>query len=289
MVNAKRGLGKGLGALIPETSVLTGGRTIVNIDVSKIVTNPRQPREDFPTATLQELADSIKAQGIAQPVLARQRGEKYELVAGERRWRAAKLAGLKLIPAIIKDFSDEESLEMSLVENLQREDLNPIEEAEGYQRLLKEFKLTQAEIAKRVGKDRSTVANALRILELPKEIQAALRKRQLNVGHARPLLSLQNPEAQLAIFREILKKNLNVRDVETLIHGAPERMAVRKRKKRHTKNEELNDLVELLTVHLGTKVSIYGTIKRGRIQIEYYSKEDLERLIELITGGEKLI
>jgi len=290
MAKPKRGLGKGLGALIPEPSVFTSGRTIVNIDVHKIVPSPRQPRSEFAQESLNELANSIKSQGIIEPILARVRGGKYELVAGERRFRAAKKAGLTVIPAIVKDFSDEESLEISLIENLQREDLNPMDEAEAYVRLSREFKLTQGEIAKRVGKDRSTITNMIRLTELPREIQVSLRKGQITVGHARPLLSLNNSADRLALWKQILKNNLNVRDVEFLIQGKGKKIAAyqRGRKRKFTKNEELNDLTELLTSHLGTKVRIYGSQSRGKIEINYFSQEDLERLIELITGGEMI-
>jgi len=287
---ARRGLGKGLRALIPETSVFTGGRTIVNIETSKIVPNPRQPRTEFDPASLHELSESIKSQGIAQPVLVRMRDGKYELVAGERRWRASKKAGLSVIPAIIKDFSDEESLAISLIENLQREDLNPMDEAEAYVKLAEEFGLTQSEISKRVGKDRSTVANMMRLTELPREVQLSLRRGQVSVGHARPMLALGSPADQLSIWKEILKNNLTVRDVEQLVTGRGKRMAGKTggRKRKLTKNEELNDLTELLTSHLGTKVRIYGSRKHGKIEIDYFSQEDLERLIELITGGEMI-
>ncbi len=283
----RRGLGKGLGALIPEPSILVGGRTIVNVDIGKIIPNPRQPRTEFNEEALTELADSIKAHGIAQPVITRIRGGKYELIAGERRWRAARKAGLSLIPAIVKDFSDEESLELSLIENLQREDLNPMDEAEGYIKLAEEFKLTQADIAKRVGKDRSTVANMMRLTELPREIQHSLRRGHITVGHARPLLGLKTPADQLAMWKEILKSNLTVRDTELLTSGKSSRpsSSSQGRKRKFTKNEELNDLTELLTSHLGTKVRIYGSRKRGKIEIDYFSQEDLERLIEQITGG----
>jgi ParB family chromosome partitioning protein len=287
---ARRGLGKGLGALIPEPSVFIGGRTIVNIETGKIVPNPRQPRTEFDHEAMIELAESIKAQGIAQPVLVRIRGGKYELVAGERRWRAAKRVGLNVIPAIVKDFTDEESLEISLIENLQREDLNPMDEAEAYVRLAEEFGLTQAEIAKRVGKNRSTIANMMRLTELPREIQVSLRKGQITVGHARPMLALRGPSNQIAAWKEILKNNLTVRDVEQLVMGKGKRITQVSggRKRKLTKNEELNDITELLTSHLGTKVRIYGTRKRGKIEIDYFSQEDLERLIELITGGEMI-
>jgi len=286
MAKSKRGLGKGLGALIPEKSVFTSGRTIVNIDISKIVPNPRQPRTEFPHESLTELANSIKSQGIIEPILARMRNGKYELVAGERRFRAAKKAGLASVPAILKDFTDEESVEISLIENLQREDLNPMDEAEAYVRLSKEFKLSQGDIAKRVGKDRSTVANMMRLTDLPREVQVSLRKGQITVGHARPLLRLGNPSDQLSAWKHILKNNLTVRDIELLSQGKGTKTTHRRGKKRKfTKNEELNDLTELLTSHLGTKVRIYGSQNRGKIEIDYFSQEDLERLIELITGG----
>lgn len=283
MNNQKRGLGKGLAALIPDNSVLTGGRTIINVDINKIIPNPRQPRGDFPHETLNELAESIRSQGVIEPILARPKNGKYELVAGERRWRAARKAGLTILPAIIKDFSDEESLELALVENLQREDLNPMEEAEAYAKLTAEFHQTQADIAKKVGKDRSTVANMMRLLELPKEIQASIRRSQISVGHARPILSVQGENEKLSLWRDILKNNLSVRDVEQIVHGDSTDRKLRKRKT--IKNEELIDLTELLTTHLGTRVRIHGSIKKGKIEIGYFSQEDLERIIEVLTGN----
>lgn len=278
----KRGLGKGLSALIPDNSILTGGRTIINVDINRITPNPRQPREEFNQETLAELAESIKAQGIVQPILARPRNGKYELVAGERRWRAARKAGLSIIPAIIKDFSDEESLELALVENLQREDLNPMDEAEAYAKLAEEFHLTQSDIAKKVGKDRSTIANIMRLLELPREIQVSIRRSQLTVGHARPILALSTETERISLWKEILRNNLTVRDVEQIVHGSSSGVK-RNRKRKLTKNEELVDLTELLTTHLGTRVRINGSTKKGKIEIDYYSQEDLERIIEALT------
>lgn len=284
----KRGLGKGLGALIPQGSVFTGGRTIVNINIDDVHPNPRQPRTVFHDESIQELAESIKEQGVIEPILTRIRDGKYELVAGERRWRASKLAGLTVIPAIIKEFTDEQSLELSLIENLQREDLNPMDEAEGYSRLINEFNLTQEEVAKKVSKDRSTVANMLRILALPDEIKQSLRKEEIAVGHARPLLALESAERQIEIWHQIVKNKLNVRDVEVLVAGGEE-APVKKggRKRAYTQNAELNALVEKLTTHLGTKVKIFGTPERGRIEINYYSKEDLERILEMLLNENK--
>jgi ParB family transcriptional regulator, chromosome partitioning protein len=282
----KRGLGRGLSALIPDTtSVFVGGRTIVNIDINKILPNPRQPRMDFNQESLEELSDSIKTQGIVQPILVRPRDGKYELVAGERRWRASRKAGLTLIPAIIKDYSNQESLELALVENLQREDLNTMDEADAYQKFMKEFHLTQADVAKKVGKNRSTVANTMRLLELPKEIQNSIRKGQLSAGHARPIIALTSDEDRLALWKEIMNNNLTVRDVEQIVHGSGSNAKTSRKKKAATKNEELSDLTELLTSHLGTKVRIIGSAKQGKIEIDYYSQEDLERIIESLTGN----
>jgi len=285
--SGKRGLGKGLGALIPQGSVFTGGRTIVNVDINNVVPNPRQPRTRFSKESLHDLSESIKVQGVIEPILTRMRDGKYELVAGERRLRAAKLAGISAIPAIVKDFTDQQSLELSLIENLQREDLNPMDEAEGYARLNAEFGLTQEAVAKRVGKDRSTVANMVRLLALPKQIKESLRKGEITVGHARPLLSVEEADKQLHFWHEIVKNNLNVRDAEILVTGKEEKPKAKKggRKRAFTQNTELNALVEQLTEQLATKVQIHGSPERGRIEIEYYSREDLERVLELITGG----
>lgn len=284
--NNKRGLGKGLGALIPQGSVFTGGRTIVNVDINNVVPNPRQPRTRFSKESLHELSESIKTQGVIEPILTRMRDGKYELVAGERRLRAAKLAGIAAIPAIVKDFTDQQSLELSLIENLQREDLNPMDEAEGYARLTAEFGLTQEAVSKHVGKDRSTVTNMVRLLSLPKQIKDSLRRGEITVGHARPLLTVEGADQQIHFWHEIVKNNLNVRDAEILVTGKEEKKIKKGgRKRAYTQNVELNSLVEQLTEHLATKVKIHGSPERGRIEIEYYSKEDLERVLELITGG----
>lgn len=285
----KRGLGKGLGALIPQGSVFTGGRTILNIDVGKIVPNPHQPRTIFRDESIRELADSIKSKGVAQPILVRMKKGAYELVAGERRFRAAKLAGLAAIPAIVKDFSDEESIELSLIENLQREDLNPMDEAESYSRLIKQFNLTQDEIAKKVSKSRSNIGNMLRLLDLPEEMRKALRKGDLTVGHGRALLAIEDKEKRLLVYRDVVKNKLSVRDIEILVYGGPKTDEGKKGKSKKAKaepaNPEIQPFVEKISNHLMTKVRIRGTTLRGRIEIDYYSQEDLERLLELITSG----
>ncbi|MFH1386708.1 MAG: ParB/RepB/Spo0J family partition protein [bacterium] len=284
----KRGLGKGLGALIPPGSVFTGGRTIVNVDINNVVPNPRQPRTSFTKEALHDLAESIKVHGVIEPILTRMRQGKYELIAGERRLRAAKQAGLNSIPSIVKDFTDQQSMELSLIENLQREDLNPMDEAEGYARLASEFGLTQEDIATRVGKSRPTVTNMIRLLSLPKPIKDSLRKGDITTGHARPLLTIEDPERQLHLWHEIVKGKLNVRDAEIFVTGkAPEHAKAKKsgRKRAATQNVELNSLVEQLTEQLATKVKVFGSPERGKIEIEYYSKEDLERILEIISAG----
>lgn len=283
MHNAKRGLGKGLSALIPQTGIFTGGRTIVNLEIHSVQVNPRQPRSNFNKENLQDLANSIKEQGVIEPILVRMRSGKYELVAGERRLRAAKLAGLAMIPSIIKEFSDQQSLELAIVENLQREDLNAMDEAQGYNKLITEFNLTQEEVAKKIGKNRSTIANMLRLLSLPEKVKQSLAKDEISFGHARALLSIDNEEKQLELLKQIKKNNLNVRDVEVL-SGAPMAGAKpkTKRKRAFTQNTELNALVEKLTTHFGTKVKILGSQQRGRIEIDYFSKEDLDRILEMI-------
>lgn len=283
--NNKRGLGRGLQALIPKGSVFSGGRTIVNLEISKVVPNPRQPRKEFDEESLKELAESIKAQGVAQPILVRGRKGKFELIAGERRLRAAKQAGLSNIPAIVKDFSDEQSLVLSLIENLQREDLNPMDEAEGYQMLSKDFNFTQEDISGKVGKNRSTVANMLRLLELPAEIKKSLRNGELSAGHARALLAIEDKGKRLQVYRDILNNKMSVRDAEIVVYGAPNPKRSTKKAKGKPILQELIPFVEKLTSHLGTKVRIRGSVKRGRIEVDYFSQEDLERLLDLILNA----
>ena len=282
MAVIKRGLGKGLGALIPQGGIFTGGRSIVNLDINNVTPNPRQPRTAFNKDSLDELSASIQEQGIIEPILVRMRAGKYELVAGERRWRAAKLAGIKLIPAIVKEFRDQQSLELAIVENLQREDLNPLDEAEGYAKLIAEFNLTQDEVAKKVSKNRSTVTNMLRILKLPEKMKQALGKGKITLGHARALLAIEDAKEQMETFKKILADNLNVRDVEAVAGIKPRKIKKGGRKRAFTKNAELNALVEKLTTHFGTKIKVLGTPERGKIEIDYFSKEDLERVLDLI-------
>ena len=287
----KRGLGKGISALIPltpkmpESSVLMGGRTIVNLDLGAISPNPRQPRTTMDPATLEDLANSIRAEGVIQPILVRPRDGGFELIAGERRWQAAKIAGLTKIPAIVKEFGDRESLELAMVENLQREDLNALDEAEGYSKLQSEFGYTQEQISERVGKHRATVGNVMRLLELPEVIRESLRKAEISAGHARALLSIETPDAQIAAWQEIKEKGLTVRDVE-IRSPLKSRRARKVKPQRLAQHPELQPIQEELTARLGTKVNVVGRPERGRIVIDYFSREDLERVTELLLHKE---
>ena len=287
----KRGLGRGLGALIPQNIEVPQapmpfmtGRAVVQLDINKIVPNPRQPRKYFDDEKLLELSSSIKEQGVNSPLLVRKRGNYFELIAGERRLRAAKKAGLATIPVIIKDYSDEQSLEIAIVENLQREDLNAVEESLAYKTLSEEFKLTHEQIAKKVGKSRAAVTNSIRILELPQKIVDSISSGKISSGHARPLLSLNDQDRQIEVWQEIIKNDLSVRDVEALLSIISTETKKSKQKKHRAKNTNpvLRDVEDKLASALGTKVEIYGSSQKGKISIHYYSQEDLERILEEI-------
>ncbi|HEX3178399.1 MAG TPA: ParB/RepB/Spo0J family partition protein [Methylomirabilota bacterium] len=286
-MNKQRGLGRGLGALLSSTpddiSAVADKDSLTEIPISDISVNPYQPRKIFDPKALQELSASIKASGVIQPIVVRRVGGAYQLVAGERRWRAAREAGLTRIPAVVRDVTDAESLEIALVENLLREDLNPIEEAEAYQKLLAQFGWTQEALAQRVGRDRSSIANTLRLLRLPDSIQADLRGGRLTMGHALALLSLTSEADQLRLRDEILTHSWSVRAAEQTARvveaaaGAPRRLkAVRRR------SAELVAVEEALQRALMTRVRIAGTERAGTIQIAYANAEDLERLAELM-------
>ncbi|MGE5173547.1 MAG: ParB/RepB/Spo0J family partition protein [Betaproteobacteria bacterium] len=278
----KQALGKGLGALIPDLSTLDDKEKkafgITEIELDKIVPNEYQPRKIFDDAKLKELASSIREQGVIQPVLVHKTGSGYQLIAGERRWRASRLAGLKTIPALVKEATKREFLEMALIENIQREDLNALEAAEAYKRLQDEFKLTQEDLARRVGKERSTVTNFLRILHLPKEVKQNLASGALNMGHAKAILSLERSRDQIQAAALIVKKGLSVREAEALA----DRFKNPPKEKKPRLSHELRALEEKLKKSLGTKVSITSKSKGGRIVIEYYSPEELDRILEKI-------
>ena len=282
-MNAKHGLGRGLGALLsssPAPAVETEASGVQELPIDSIVANPRQPRKAFDDKALHDLSESLKRSGVLQPVVVRRHGQQFEIVVGERRWRAAKMAGLTYIPAVVREVTDAETLELALVENLLREDLNPMEEAEAYQRLLTEFAWTQEELGQRVGKDRSSVANFLRLLKLPELIQADLRAGRLTMGHARALLSLASPAEQLKLREEILAHSWSVRATEEGVQRkhrlAPPRAGRR--------SPDLAALEDSLRETLATRVRLVGSERAGRIEITYTSAEDLERLTELITG-----
>lgn len=279
----RKGLGRGLGALIPQAP---GPRLLVErtLPIEQIDPNPWQPRAQFDDAKLQEMAESIREQGVIQPLLVRRRDDGYELVAGERRLRAARLAGLDSVPVVIRDIGDREALEIALVENLQREDLSALEEAAAYERLIEEFGLTQDEVARRVGRSRPTVANTIRLLQLPEEAREELRKGTLSAGHGRALLALQSAVEQTAFARETVRLGLSVRQLETRIRH---RLQSRPHK-RPEPDLHVADVENQLMRSLGTKIRILPRGRKGRIVIEYYSPAELERLIARLRDNKRL-
>lgn len=278
---SKRGLGRGLEALIPI--VEKDEENVQEIDIKKIVANEKQPRRGFDESKLEELADSMKQHGVLQPVILRKKGNKYELVAGERRWRAAAKAGIEKIPAIVRELNDSDVMEIALIENLQREDLNPIEEAMAYKSLMDDFGLTQEELSKRVGKSRSQIANTVRLLNLDKEIQELVYENKLTAGHARALLSIQDSKERLKLANMISKEALSVRQTEQLVKKLVDERSKAKKHKPKEINPVIIDVTERLQRTLGTRVKIKGNEKRGKIEIEFYSSEELERILEIIA------
>ncbi len=278
----KRGLGRGLGALLSSTPTVED--VLIEVAIDQIEANPNQPRKEFDFKSLDELAASIKASVVIQPVIVRREGTGYQLIAGERRWRAARQAGLDRIPAIVRDATDAQSLELALVENLLREDLNPIEEAEAYQKLLSQFGWTQEELAGRIGRDRSSIANALRLLRLPDEIQADLRSGRLTMGHARALLALPSAADQLRLRNEILEHDWSVRATEDSIRAVEElgRQHGAAPKKGRRRSPELAALEDQFQRTLMTRVRLVGNDRKGKIEIVYANPDELERLAGLL-------
>ena len=307
MTKAKRGLGKGLGAIFGEEVVqemsvgekqekkdIVGnviGSTLedpkeITVRLSKIEPNREQPRKEFNEEQLQELADSIRQYGVLQPLLVQRKGDVFEIIAGERRWRAAKIAGIKEVPVVIREYTEQQIVEISLIENIQRENLNPIEEAIAYQRLMKEFHLKQEEIAERVSKNRSTITNSMRLLNLAPEVQQMLIDNQISSGHARALLSLEDEELQIELAKRVVREQMSVRDVEKAVKQAGK---AKKENKKKQEDEALTlifrNLEERMKSVMGTKVNISRKDKnKGRIEIEYYSESELERIVELIES-----
>ncbi|HSF03432.1 MAG TPA: ParB/RepB/Spo0J family partition protein [Solirubrobacterales bacterium] len=281
----KRALGRGLGALLPQTAEASpdaepGGTPLLTVPVEQLAPNPYQPRKTFSPGALDELAASIKASGLLQPIVARRRGERYEILVGERRWRAARQAGLAEVPVVVRDASDAEALELALAENLLREDLNPLEEADAYQRLMAEFGWTQDVLAQRIGKDRSSIANALRLRRLPEPIQEDLRTGRLTMGHARALLGLTTAAAQLRLRERILAQDWSVRATEADVRKA---RAARPRARRRV--PEVEAIEEELRLALGPRVKLVGSLVRGRIELPFSSGAELERLHARLTSG----
>ncbi|MEM6599790.1 MAG: ParB/RepB/Spo0J family partition protein [Verrucomicrobiota bacterium] len=295
---ARKALGRGLGALIgtdaipadvgnasfPVSSAREG---VQEIAIDHLEASSLQPRKTFQPDQLEELTESIREQGIIQPLIVRARKEKFELIAGERRWRASQAAGLKTVPVIVRQVTDHEVLEMALVENLQRADLNPIEEAEGYALLGDKYKLTQEEIAKRVGKSRAAVANALRLRSLSPDIMGLVKQSRLSVGHAKVLMALPAGAQQEAAAREVIKKELSVRQTEQLLKSLQkDDKSGKKKKNRKTAQADWRDLEQHLQRVVGTKVRLVGSAEKGKIEIDYYTGSELERVLS--TLGVKL-
>ena len=296
----KRGLGKGLDSLIPtnvmmesevkHATVSTASSAeeekdgTLMVKLSKVEPNREQPRKNFDEDSLQELAESLKQFGMLQPILVQNRGDYYEIIAGERRWRAAKIAGLKEVPVIVRELTDQEIVEISLIENIQREDLNPIEEAQAYKRLLTEFHLKQDEVAERVSKSRTAVTNSMRLLKLCDEVQKMVVDDMISTGHARALISIEDPEEQYLIAQKIFDEKLSVREVEKLVkdlHKPPKPP----KEENKTLQAIYQEISERLKQSLSTKVSVRAKQNgAGKIEIEFYNHEDLERLLERITG-----
>jgi len=278
----KKALGKGLSAFIPEEFGIIKEERYAELDVEQLKPNPLQPRMKFDEQAIDELAQSIKESGIVQPVLVVPDNGHYKIIVGERRWRAAQKAGLKKIPVMIRNLPLEKQLEISIIENIHRKDLNPMEIALAYQRMSGELNYTQQDIADKVGKDRTSVTNYLRLLKLPQEIRAGLIEEDISMGHARALLALEEPEIQLAAFRQIIDKGLSVRNTEKLVNRMKERPP---RAQRSLEDPDLHALQEELLKMLGTKVLISGNRNKGALKIFFFSLDDLNRIFARIKGA----
>ncbi len=287
----KPALGKGLSALInprvaSPTPIVEDGERVQMIALEQIVPSPWQPRTEFRDEHLQELADSIKEKGIMQPLIVRRVGEKLELIAGERRWRAAQRAGLKEAPVILRQATDQDVLELALIENLQREDLNPIEEARAFSRLAKDFGIKQEDIAQKVGKSRAAIANSMRLLDLHAQVQTWVVQERLSVGHAKVLLGAKSSEEQLKLAEETLRRGLTVRGAEQLMSDHFAGNGARKPKRGAASSPQvepaISHLQNRLRQHLATQVAVHHGDKKGRLEIEYYGNDDLQRLLKVI-------
>lgn len=280
----KSGLGRGLDALIPSEK--TENSVTNQLSVDRIKPNKFQPRKNFDESAIMELASSIREKGVIQPLIVRKTGNEYEIIAGERRWRASKLAGIKNVPVFIIEADDNEILELALIENLQREDLNPIEEAEAYQKLAKEFNFTHEEISKKIGKDRSTISNQLRLLKLTMNAKEALINGLISTGHARALITINDQNLLDEYLNLIIAHNLSVRQTEKLVKpGTGLKTRIEKKRADSTDQQYLEAIAEELKKSLGTKVTINGVSDKGKIEIEYYSGDELDRLIGILKSN----
>lgn len=281
-----KGLGRGLDALLPQME--SDENSIQQVSVRQLRPNPYQPRKTFSTEGLEELTESIRQHGMIQPILVRKSLHGYEIVAGERRWRAAKMARLKTVPVVVKEFSDEQVMEIALIENLQREDLNALEIAQAYDKLMQTFGLTQEELAAKVGKSRPHVANFLRLLQLPPQVQEMLSSGEVSMGHARALLGLADEQAQIRWAETVVREKMSVRQLEEEIQKQRQNVSRETlRKKQPARSTNVINIEEVLRQSLGTSVRIKTGKKRGRIEIDFYSEEDLNRIIEQILQGKE--
>jgi len=280
----KKALGKGLAVFLPDDYGILKDERYAELDIEEVSPNPLQPRMRFDPGSIEELARSMRESGVIQPLLVVPEGETYKIIVGERRWRAAQKAGLRKIPVLIRQIPKERQLEISLVENLHREDLNPLEIAHVYQRLIQELKYTQEEIADRVGRDRTSVTNYLRLLNLPEIVQDYLSENKITMGHARALLALDEAESQILLAREIVHQDLTVREVERIISGRKSR---RTASRKPESDADLRAVEEDLIKALGTKVAVVGNRKKGTIKISYFSLDDLNRIYGKIKGGSR--
>jgi ParB family chromosome partitioning protein len=277
----KKALGKGLNAFIPEEFGIFKEERYAEVELEKVRPNPLQPRMKFDEKPIEELAQSIKESGIVQPILVVPENDHYKIIVGERRWRAAQRAGLQRVPVLIRAIPKEKQLEISLIENIHREELNPLEIAHAYQRLVSELNYTQQEVADKVGMDRTSVTNYLRLLKLPKEIQEGLESERISMGHARALLALEEPNLQMFAFRQIADRSLSVRNAEKLVNRLKERPP---RAQRNLDDPDLIALQEEMLKQLGTKVFISGNRNKGVVKIFYFSLDDLNRIYDKIRG-----
>jgi ParB family chromosome partitioning protein len=286
---SKKGLGKGLGALISAANEeVKENKGVIELRINEIEPNINQPRKKFDDEKLHKLSESIKKHGVVQPIIVKKEDNTYRIVAGERRWRAARMAGLKSVPVIIRELSNKQVMEVALIENLQREDLNPIEEAEAFEKLLNEYNLTQEELSESIGKSRSAISNTIRLLGLPEKIKSCLINQEISSGHARAILSIEDKNLQEKVCSEIIEKNLTVRQTESLVKRYLSEGKKENREKKEKENrDEFLKIEENLQGIFGTKVRLVSNNKKGKIMIEYYSEDQLDRLLTLIGMIEK--